>query len=46
MKDLFGHNPQPSPRKAFDGKTYEPTRDYVRLSGQLAKGWQPAYERW
>ena len=37
MKDLFGHEPKPMPRKAFDGKTYEPTRDYVRLSGQLER---------
>ena len=37
MKDLFGHEPQPPPRKAFDGKTYEPVRDYVRLTGQLER---------
>ena len=35
MKDLFGHEPKPSPRKAFDGQTYEPKRDYIRLKGQL-----------
>jgi len=28
--DLFGWN-------AFDGKTYEPERDYERLKGQLAR---------
>jgi hypothetical protein len=41
MKDLFGdvpyHLPEPEPQRAFDGETYDPKRDYIRLSGQLAK---------
>ena len=37
MKDLFGHESKPTPNKAFDGRTYEPTRDYVRLTGQLER---------
>lgn len=28
--------PEPSPEKAFDGETYDPDRDYVRLKGVLA----------
>jgi hypothetical protein len=36
MRDLFGHE-LPMPEKAFDGRTYEPERDYVRLSGQLKR---------
>ena len=37
MRDLFGEiqNLSPSPRKAFDGKTYNPSRDYTRLKTQL-----------
>ena len=37
MRDLFGEiqNLSPSPRKAFDGKTYKPSRDYTRLKTQL-----------
>jgi len=30
--DLFTHT---TPADAFDGKTYEPKRDYVRLRGQM-----------
>lgn len=37
MRNLFGHEPSPSPEKAFDGRTYEPARDYVRHSGQLKR---------
>jgi hypothetical protein len=42
MRDLFGHElsgsaPPPLPEKAFDGRTYEPERDYVRHSGQLKR---------
>ncbi len=39
MKDLFQDLPFPEPSltKAFDGKTYNPGRDYVRLNGQLKK---------
>ena len=29
--DLFGN---PPPERAFGGRTYDPARDYVRLSGQ------------
>lgn len=31
--DLFGLPPS----RAFDGKTYEPERDYARLTGQLGR---------
>lgn len=31
--DLFS----PPPNRAFDGETYEPERDYVRLTGQLGR---------
>ncbi len=41
MKDLFGDTPyelpQPAAGRAFDGETYAPERDYVRLNGQLAR---------
>jgi hypothetical protein len=39
MRDLFSNQPLPTPppRKAFDGETYEPARDYVRLTGQMAE---------
>ena len=40
MEDLFGDLPQPERKKAFDGKTYEPGRDYVRLNGQMLKVFQ------
>lgn len=29
--------PSPSKSRAFDGQTYSPQRDYIRLNGQLAK---------
>lgn len=39
MKDLLGDQtmvfPTPAPAHAFGGKTYEPARDYLRLTGQL-----------
>lgn len=34
--ELFGHQLL-LPDKAFDGETYEPERDYARLSGQLKR---------
>lgn len=39
MKDTLGDTPwtPPEPRRAFDGKTYQPSRDYARLNGQLAR---------
>ena len=41
MKDLFGDTPyvlpELPPEKAFTGETYEPERDFIRLSGQLRK---------
>lgn len=39
MKDLFGDLPlpDPPPRKAFDGVTYQPERDHERLKGQLGR---------
>jgi hypothetical protein len=39
MKDLFGDTPfpEPAPRRAFDGATYEPPRDHGRLKGQLLR---------
>lgn len=35
--DLFNYVAPIPPSKAFDGATYEPKRDYARLSGQLLK---------
>lgn len=39
MKDLFGDTPapfpSPHPSRAFDGVTYNASRDHDRLSGQL-----------
>lgn len=35
--DLFAPRPQIDPKRAFGGKTYEPSRDYARLTGQLAR---------
>lgn len=36
LKDaLLGDIPYVPSERAFSGKTYEPERDYVRLSGQL-----------
>ena len=29
--------PEPTPRKAFDGDTYDVKRDYTRLKGQLGR---------
>jgi hypothetical protein len=41
MKDLLGDEPyrlpQPPARDAFDGESYEPSRDYERMSGQLLR---------
>lgn len=37
MKDLFGDEPYVPRERAFDGKTYEPKRDFDRLTGQLQK---------
>jgi hypothetical protein len=34
--DLFSL-PEPSPQRAFDGDTYDSSRDYERLKGQLGK---------
>jgi len=38
-RDLFGDQPlpEPPPRRAFDGNTYKPERDYGRLKGQLLR---------
>jgi hypothetical protein len=37
MKDLLGDEPFVPLERAFDGKTYEPERDFERLAGQLQK---------
>jgi hypothetical protein len=41
MKDLFGDEafslPKPEPGGAFDGETYDISRDYLRLDCQLGK---------
>lgn len=37
MKDLFGEEVFPESGRAFDGATYEPKRDYVRLKGQMLR---------
>lgn len=34
---LLGDTPYVPPSRAFDGKTYEPKRDYVRLTGLLER---------
>src|SRR5262245_10856013 len=37
--DLFGDPglPQPAPARAFGGASYEPSRDYERMNGQLRR---------
>jgi hypothetical protein len=41
MKDLLGDNvyalPEPGPKDAFDGETYNHKRDHYRLAGQLER---------
>jgi hypothetical protein len=38
MKDRLGDAPfAVTPLRAFDGRTYEPSLDYARLSGQLQR---------
>lgn len=38
MKDKLGDTPfNPPPLRAFDGRTYHPGQDYVRLNGQLER---------
>lgn len=37
MKDLFGELPNPQQTMRFDGKTYDPKRDQIRLKGQMLR---------
>ncbi len=38
MSRLWSNSPNlPPPEKAFGGSTYDPKRDYVRLTGQLGR---------
>lgn len=41
MADLFDYVPpplpQPKPSRAFDGETYDVSKDYARLKGQLGR---------
>jgi len=38
-EDLFSYvrTPKPAPERAFDGDTYDPGRDYIRLHGLLLR---------